>query len=200
MLDAARSLFYSGGLKGLTMEGVARTAGVSKVTVYAHFSDLPGLIRAVILAQRNRMTGLLEDLSTDPSQLRIALVEFGLCLMRYLTSDEFLILQRMLASQATQYPWLGPIFYQEGAEATRDRLAGLLEKAVERGDLEPHDCPRAAEQLLGMWQGFQTTGLMINGCPKPTPEILRQRVESGVDLILAAHARTGGPETETRTP
>ncbi|EGV32383.1 regulatory protein TetR [Thiorhodococcus drewsii AZ1] len=192
MLAAARALFYAGGLKSLTMEGVARTAGVSKVTVYAHFNDLPGLIRAVILAQRDHMTAVLEALATDPTQLRQTLIEFGLCLMDYLTSDEFLTLQRMLASQAMQHPWLGPIIHQEGAEATCDKLAALLGDAVRCGDLREHDCRLAAEQLLGMWQGFQTTGLMIGGCAKPARKALRHRIESSVDLILSTHA----PENE----
>ncbi|MBK1718544.1 TetR/AcrR family transcriptional regulator [Thiocystis violacea] len=190
ILAAARELFFSGGPRRLTMEAVARAAGVSKVTVYAHFNDLPGLIRAVILAQRARMTQTLDDLPTDAETLRQRLVEFGHGLMIYLTSDEFLTLQRLLAAQAPQHPWLGPIVYQEGAEATWSKLAGLLAAAVERGDLRPHDSLLAAEQLLGMWQGFQATALMIGGCPKPTSEVLRVRIERSVDLILAAHAPT----------
>lgn len=188
ILAAARSLFFSGGLQRLSIEAVARAAGVSKVTVYAHFSDLPGIIRAVILAQRDQMTTALEGLPTGPQNLRQALIDFGCCLMDFLTGDEFLTLQRLLATQAVQQPWLGLLVYREGAEATHGKLAGLLADAVARGDLRPHDSHRAAEQLLGMWQGIQTTGLLIGGCPRPTPEILRQRIECSIDLILNAHA------------
>jgi TetR/AcrR family transcriptional repressor of mexJK operon len=188
ILAAARALFFSGGLQSLSIEAVARAAQVSKVTVYAHFTDLPGLIRKVILAQRTDMTAALEGLPKTPGGLRQALIEFGLCLMDFLTGDEFLTLQRMLATQAGQQPWLGPLIYREGAEATRAKLARLLETSVEHGDLRPHDSLQAAEQLLGMWQGIQTTGLLIGGCPPPTPEVLRRRVECGVDLILSAHA------------
>ncbi len=205
ILAAARALFFSGGLQRLSIEAVARAARVSKVTVYAHFSDLPGLIRAVILAQRANMTAALEGLPTAPGGLRQALIDFGLCLMDFLTGDEFLTLQRMLATQAGQQPWLGPLIHREGAEATRDKLAGLLEASVTRGDLRPHDSLQAAEQLLGMWQGIQTTGLLINGCPRPTPEMLRRRIECGVDLILSAHApfsasRSLGEHRASRDP
>lgn len=188
ILVAARALFFSGGLQSLSIEAVARAAGVSKVTVYAHFSDLPGLIREVILAQRTNMTAALEGLPSDPEGLRQALIDFGLCLMDFLTGDEFLTLQRMLATQAGQQPWLGPLIHREGAEATCAKLARLLDASVDRGDLRPHDSLQAAEQLLGMWQGIQTTGLLIGGCPRPTPAVLRRRIECGVDLILSAHA------------
>ena len=192
ILAAARAIFYASGVRGLSIEAVARATGVSKVTVYAHFQDLPGLIRALVLDQRDHMTRVLDDLPADPMALRQGLIELGLGLMRYLTSDAFINLQRLLASQATQHPWLGPIIHQEGAAATRDRLADLLASAVERGDLRPHDCTLAAEQLLGMWQGIQTTGLLIGGCPTPDEPTRRQRVECAVDLILAAHAPSPG--------
>jgi TetR/AcrR family transcriptional regulator, mexJK operon transcriptional repressor len=189
ILGAARALFFSGGLQSLSIEAVARAAGVSKVTVYAHFNDLPGLIRSVILAQRAHMTSALEDLPSDPRELRQALIDFGIRLMDFLTGDEFLTLQRMLVTQAAQQTWLGPLVHQEGAEATRDKLAALLASAVTRGDLRPHDSRQAAEQLLGMWQGIQTTGLLIGGCPRPTPDVLRRRVECAVDLMLSAQGR-----------
>lgn len=188
ILAAARALFFAGPTR-LTIEAVAQTAGVSKVTVYAHFNDLPGLIRAVILAQRATMTAALDGLPSDPAGLRQALIAFGVGLMEFLTGDEFLNLQRMLASQVGQQPWLGQLLYQEGALATQAKLAALLEAAVQRGDLREHDSLGAAEQLLGMWQGFQATGLLIGGCPRPTPEMVRQRVESSVDLLLSVWAR-----------
>lgn len=188
ILDAAREIFYASGMRGLSIEAVARATGVSKVTIYAHFQDLPGLIRALVLDQRDHMTRALEDLPADPNALRQGLIELGLRLMGYLTSDAFITLQRLLAAQAVQHPWLGPIIHEEGAAATRDRLAAQLECAVSRGDLRPHDCTLAAEQLLGMWQGIQTTGLMIGGCPKPDEATLRHRIEQAVDLILSAQA------------
>jgi TetR/AcrR family transcriptional regulator, mexJK operon transcriptional repressor len=188
ILTAARSLFFSGGPQRLSIEAIAREAGVSKVTIYSHFSDLQGLMHALILEQRSNMTAALEQLPSDPRGLRQTLIDFGLCLMEFLTSDEFLGLQRMLVSQASQQPWLGPLIYQEGAEATRAKLADLLSHAATRGDLSPHDSRKAAEQLLGMWQGIQTTGLMIGGCPQPSREVLRERVECAADLILRAYA------------
>ncbi len=188
IIAAARALLFRGGVARLSIEAVARAAGVSKVTVYAHFSDLPGVMRAVILAQRNMMTAALEGLPTAPAALRQALLTFGMSLMTFLTGDEFLNLQRLLASQAGQQPWLGQLLYQEGAEATRTKLAELLAAAVECGALRAHDTAQAAEQLLGMWQGFQATGLLIGGCPRPSSEVLQTRIEASVDLMLTALA------------
>ena len=132
------------------------------------------------------MTAVLDDLPADPQALRQGLIDFGVRLMRYVTSEEYLSLQRLLASQSSQHPWLGPLIYQEGAEATRSKLAALLARAVSRGDLRFQDCELAAEQLLGMWQGIQTTGLIIGGCTRPAEAVLHRRIEHAVDLLLRA--------------
>ena len=194
ILAAARQLFFSGSIQALNIEAVARAAGVSKVTVYSHFSDLQGLVRAVVLAQRSEMTRALEDLPLDRGGLRQALIELGCCLMAFLTGDDYVALQRMLAAVSREETWLGTLVYRDGAEATRDRLATRLDEAATRGDLRPHDSRLAAEQLIGMWQGIQTTGLLSGGCPKPDPGQLQRRVEGAVDVLLRAYA----PEASQR--
>lgn len=186
ILAAARSIFLAGGPQRLSIEAIAREAGVSKVTIYSHFTDLPGLMRSVVLAQMSQMMVFMDELPGDRQELRIALVEFGLRLMTFLTGDEYLAMIRVMVSQTEQQPWLAPLIYQEGAEMTCDKLADLLAEAARRGDLGPHDSRRAAEQLLGMWQGIQTTGLVMGGCPPPDAETLRERIECAVDLILRA--------------
>lgn len=187
ILAAARRLFFSGSLQALNIEAVARAAGVSKVTVYSHFKDLPGLIRAVVLAQRSEMTRALEALPADQGGLRQALIELGCCLMHFLTSDDYVAMQRMLATVSPQETWLGTLVYRDGAEATRDRLAARLAEAAARGDLRAHDSRMAAEQLIGMWQGIQTTGLLSGGCPRPDATQLQLRVRAAVDVLLRAY-------------
>ncbi len=39
MLDAARSVMLRDGLRGATMEGIAKAAGIAKPTLYAQFAD-----------------------------------------------------------------------------------------------------------------------------------------------------------------
>jgi AcrR family transcriptional regulator len=52
ILDAARLLFVREGLRGTTMEALARAAGVAKPTLYGYFSDKDAVF-----------TALLDDLS-----------------------------------------------------------------------------------------------------------------------------------------
>ncbi|MCB1518909.1 MAG: TetR/AcrR family transcriptional regulator [Hyphomicrobiaceae bacterium] len=48
LLRAARAAFLETGFAGTTMEGVARRAQISKVTLYKHFADKQALFEAVV--------------------------------------------------------------------------------------------------------------------------------------------------------
>tara|TARA_R110000751_G_scaffold19115_10_gene57537 strand:- start:244 stop:771 length:528 start_codon:yes stop_codon:yes gene_type:complete len=55
MLEAAQALFLETGLRGATMEAIARRAGVAKPTLYAYFPDKEAMFLAVIAALVERM-------------------------------------------------------------------------------------------------------------------------------------------------
>jgi AcrR family transcriptional regulator len=50
ILAAARELFLSHGLRGTSMESIARGAGVAKPTLYAHFADKDAVLLAILEA------------------------------------------------------------------------------------------------------------------------------------------------------
>src|SRR3978361_1733983 len=51
ILDAAKRLFPHSGFDGTSMDAIAADAGVSKLTVYSHFTDKETLFVAAILAR-----------------------------------------------------------------------------------------------------------------------------------------------------
>ena len=50
ILEAAKQLFLEQGYQGVSMDQIAATAGVSKLTVYSHFGDKETLFAATITA------------------------------------------------------------------------------------------------------------------------------------------------------
>ena len=48
LLDAAKELVAVHGFHGVSIEGVARTAGITRPIVYRHFDDLPALLGAEV--------------------------------------------------------------------------------------------------------------------------------------------------------
>lgn len=60
ILDAARLLFVRDGLRGTTMEALARAAGVAKPTLYGYFSDKDAVFTALLDDLSDALTAAVE--------------------------------------------------------------------------------------------------------------------------------------------
>lgn len=60
ILDAARQLFVRDGLRGTTMEAIARAAGVAKPTLYGYFSDKEAVFTAILDDLSEALTAAFE--------------------------------------------------------------------------------------------------------------------------------------------
>jgi TetR/AcrR family transcriptional repressor of mexJK operon len=185
ILKAARALFFRGGPDAVTMEAVASEAGVSKVTVYAHFSHRDELMRAVVVAQQERLVAALHNPVDDIAGLERALTSFGLDLLNFFCSDDHLLLDRMLAVQIYADPGLGQLIYEHGPLAMLKQLEKLLESLHVRGLLRCDNTQVAAEQLVGMWVGILHERMIMGG-KKPGKAELERRVDNGVETFVRA--------------
>lgn len=68
IVAAAAALVADGGVRAVTMAGVARTAGVAKATVYNHVRDRDELLSAVL---RDQADQLQRDVEAQPRQQRL---------------------------------------------------------------------------------------------------------------------------------
>jgi TetR/AcrR family transcriptional repressor of uid operon len=67
ILDAALGVAAASGIRHLTLDDVARRAGVGRVTVYRRFGDRQGLIEALGVREARRCIEIL-DAATPPDQ------------------------------------------------------------------------------------------------------------------------------------
>ena len=66
LLDATKAIVAERGFHAVSIEAVAREAGITRPIVYGHFHDLPGLLEALIERETARaLTQLVEVLPTD---------------------------------------------------------------------------------------------------------------------------------------
>src|SRR5947208_15946234 len=74
LLDVTKEIAFERGFHAVSIEAVARAAGVSRPVVYNHFSDLPGLLEALVARESERALAQLEDVlpttldSRDPGE------------------------------------------------------------------------------------------------------------------------------------
>ena len=190
IIRAARDLFLKHGVSEVSMEGIAREAGVAKVTIYSHFADKDSLFRAVILAETGDYQPPSADReAVDVSDLRQLLNEFGVNLIALLSKPGVLALGRLLASEAMRHPEQASWFYETGPEATKKRLAEFLSRANERGLLKLIDPMSASSQLLSMW-GSNLDKQQLGLAPEPSMDAIQSHVAQCVDVFLRAYGNS----------
>jgi AcrR family transcriptional regulator len=113
LLDVTKAMVAARGFHAVSIEAVAREAGITRPVVYGHFTDLPGLLEALVDQESERALGQLaavlpRDLAAgEPRQLLLG------ALRGYLE-----------AVQAEPVTWRLVLMPPEGAPPVlRDRIA-----------------------------------------------------------------------------
>jgi TetR/AcrR family transcriptional repressor of mexJK operon len=186
IVRAARTLFMREGFEAVSVDAIAAEAGVSKRTVYSHFSDKEGLFEAII-AQGERLPSLFGEVA-DADDLRRRLCEVGVALLEVISGPQSNSLGRLLMSEVFRHPELVARFFKAGPQAMHRDLAALLRRATEAGHLSVPDPELAADQLLSMWPGQHHLRQQFGLAPPRTHEQIISHVGRCVDMFLRAYA------------
>jgi TetR/AcrR family transcriptional repressor of mexJK operon len=169
------------------MEAVARHAKVSKVTVYARYANRQSLLDAVVQHCARDLSAALDMAPASRLGVREALVGFGERLLGFIHSEDCWRLVRALASQQGLTEAEAAAMYQQGPQSTLQRLAAWMRVIHEAGLAHfPHP-DSEAEQLLGMWIGFDMVRVVYGLPPHREADAVRRHVQCVVDAFLQIH-------------
>jgi TetR/AcrR family transcriptional repressor of mexJK operon len=185
VLDAAASLFMAHGYGSVSMDAVARTAGVSKATLYAHFSSKDQLFATIIGEACQERIALGELLPSDATDVRAALTAFGSRLLRFFVDERGLALHRVVIGESPRFPELGRAFYDSGPATVISMFADWLAEASEAGRLAITHPTVAAEQFIGMLRTSPFLRASL-GMARPTEEQIDATVDAAVTTFLRA--------------
>ncbi len=182
-------LFLAQGVEAVTVDTIATEAGVSKATVYAHFSDKRALFQEGVRREMAKIEAAqqIRDGALEQRSLRDVLIAFGVGIMTFLTSPSAVDFYGSLSGELRRDPDLARMFYDAGPGRTLANLSAILASPLASG-LTITDQDAAAEMLLGMWQGVSNYQLMLGIGPQAITEGIPRRVASGVDRFLKAYA------------
>ena len=186
ILDAARSEFFSAGFAAASLEAIADAAKVSKVTIYNRFGSKEALFSAMIERECATMGVGLIELDSDQGSIRQQLIAFGEIALEFLTMPHIIGFEKLIAVECEARPEVGELFLNAGPRRMREKLTGLLQRAVEAKAIRPCDCALAAGHLYGMIIGFDVF-LARFSAEKPDQAHLRRNVSHAVDRFLAAY-------------
>ena len=159
ILDAAIQAFSTHGF-GVSLDEVAKKAGVSKQTIYNHFGSKEALISALVRQRRDMAVAPIT--TPDPSSdLEDTLTQLTMSLAAQHGHKGHQNFMRLAIGAAPERPELARIIWENGAAAGRITIAAYLHRVDQEGLLKIDDAEQAAEFFQGLTMGhFQTRGLL----------------------------------------
>jgi AcrR family transcriptional regulator len=186
ILAGASRVFLDLGFDGASMGEIARTAGVSKGTLYVYFADKNRLFEAIV-EQESLEQGKL-SFNFDPNRdVPTTLRDFGRAYIQLLCRPGGGSAIRTVMAIAERMPDVGRRYYANVLEKTINSLASYLEAHVAAKDVVIDDCQLAASQFMMMCQASLFLPFIFQAAPPPSPERITQVVESATQMFLAAY-------------
>jgi TetR/AcrR family transcriptional repressor of mexJK operon len=190
VLAAAERCFLARGFGAVSMDAIAREAGVSKATVYAHFADKAALFGAVIARLSERFGGFSAE-ALDPAAAEASLTTLARRLLELVLSPEAIALNRIIIAEVTRFPELGEAFWQAGPARTRTEIEAFLRRATAAGTLTVPDPRQAAEQFAALARGEIHLRQMLRPEGEVGPKAIAAAAASSVQVFLKAFVPRG---------
>ena len=190
VLAAAERCFLVRGFGAVSMDAIAREAGVSKATVYAHFADKAALFGAVIARLSERFGGFSAD-ALDPAAVEASLTTLARRLLELVLSPEAVALNRIIIAEVTRFPELGEAFWEAGPARTRTQIETFLRRATDCGSLAVTDPRQAAEQFAALARGEIHLRQMLRPEAEVGTKAIAAAASSAVQVFLKAFGPPG---------
>jgi len=191
ILEAATTAFLDRGYRGTSMDVVAAGAGVSKQTVYKHFSDKATLfgeiVRSTVAVVADPVHDEVAGLA-DSGDLEADLTDLARRQLAGVLQPTLLRLRRLVIAEADRFPELGRLFYEEGPGRTIATLATSFARLADRGLLAVDHPERAAAELNWLLMAGPVNRVMMLGDDgRPADAELDDHARAAVRTFLAAY-------------
>lgn len=184
IIDAASVLFLENGFDGTSMDEVAKRAGVSKQTVYSHFSSKEQLFSEAIhitIAKYfpDAALEMVED-HTLESDLYVVAETYA----RLLLSEKAVAMHRVLVAAAAKGPELAQIFWQAGPAEMNEKLEDFIRTWTEKGELKIDNIEKASGQLITLLKGKLHFMREIGMAAEITEAEIKEQTQDAVSCFL----------------
>jgi len=183
IIEAAEHEFRTNGFRSTSMDRIAKTAQVSKRTVYNHFESKESLFQAISLKLCDCFTHV-SDYSYDAgtpieNQLKIIAEQQ----MKLITSDDFQSTLKMITTES----FASPVLTKENLENFQESSIGVVKwitAATEDGKLSVSDPILAGKQFLALIEAFALWPQLHGFKPTPTKKEQKKIIDSAVRMFM----------------
>jgi AcrR family transcriptional regulator len=186
LIDAALGVILQHGYGGVSIEAVARAAGVTRPVVYDHFPNLPGLLHALVEREERYSLEQLEEVvpmvPSDPAQREPVEVLAG-AVRRFLDT----VMDRPATWRLILLPLDGtPAIVRAHVELNRGRILkrieALVQWSIDRGQLPAGlDIELAARAVRDLGEAAGRT--VLTDPERFTPDRYERFVQNVFELI-----------------
>ena len=187
ILRCARAEFFEHGYAAASIERIAATANVSKVTIYNHFQSKENLFSAMVGSECGVMRGQLPDISTAETSLRTELLHFAQSMMEFLSSPDIIRFDRRMAAEVERHPEMGELFLNAGPRRMKAMLTEMIADEMERGRLAKADSEEAAAHLYGIIKGFADVEWRFSDPDTAAASVKPAALAAAVDRFLLSY-------------
>ncbi len=183
IIKAAASEFYKNGYAATSMDRIAKTARVSKRTVYNHFSSKQHLFDAII----DELLQMVFEKDLPAYDAKRTLKEQLYATMRQevdiILSEKFMKLARVVTSELIRTPATAHTFWED---MHRKKTAAFfwLKDAIADGRLNISSTEIATRQLGGLLKEFIFWPQLLGGQKVPSKSEIDEILNSAIDIFL----------------
>jgi AcrR family transcriptional regulator len=188
IIQGAREIFLAQGFDAASMSDIARTAGVSKGTLYVYFANKEQLFEAIVRAECLFHAEGVFDFDAEDHDVGAMLTRLGTSYIEFLCRPEKASALRTVVAIADRMPEIGKIFYETGPAVGIAKLAAYLRAQTQAGTLAVEDCEVAAAQFMDACKSTLFNPVLFNFRAAPEPHQIRHVVGIAVKTFLAAYA------------
>lgn len=178
-------LFLDNGFEGTSMDAIAQQAGISKRTLYSHFTNKSALFAAVVEQLCAKVLPDSEYLNpedaSDPSGV---LERMAIGFLTGIYAPEQIELYRTVMADAKHFPELGVLMIEGPIRHSHTIIDKYLKDCARRQKIRAGDTGMLASQFLAMLKTDLHMQLLFKVRPQVTPGEIRKIARATVTLFL----------------
>src|ERR1700738_476642 len=187
IIEGAHAVFLDQGFDAASMNDIARTAGVSKGTLYVYFQNKEQLFQAICSEECESQAESLFNFDPDDRDVEATLTRIGIDFVSLVCRPEKASSARTVIAIAERMPEIGRAYYETGPARGIALLSDYLKNKGQQGVLAIDDCEVVAAQLIEALLAPLFKPILFNFGKPPTQERIRYVVGIAVRAFLAAY-------------
>lgn len=175
ILSAARTCFMRSGYFATKMDEIAAESGLSKGGIYFHFDSKRHIFRCLVEREYERDMEFIDGVLDSEHDITTILLGLGEHFVQEFASTDKPRFTAIIAEMAIRDEEIQQML-TELQQNYIGRLAGVIERAIEEGQLRPVDPMATAILLKAIIDGIQA-GMAIGGSTPNLEELLATSIE-----------------------